>query len=136
MFEQVGESLRKATEVTAQVQQEMFRRWLSLWPGFPVAGHPQEPNQLQRFQQQWGEEIKEAIKRQRDLAETQFKAGVQIIEKSFQVGEVKTPEELRARAIELWRQCFDSLRQTYESQAREFQTWMEKWIDRIIKPAA
>jgi hypothetical protein len=135
MFEQVVENLRKTTEATVGLQQEMFKRWFSLWPGVPTPGQPWGLEQFQHFQKQWGEVAQEAIKRQRDLAEAQFKAGQQTIEKAFQLGEVKTPEELRTRTIELWRQCFESLQGAHEAQMRAFMTGMEKWAEMFTRPA-
>jgi hypothetical protein len=133
MFEQGVESLRNATEETVSLQQEMLKKWFSLWPGIPTPQRPWGPEQIQRFQKQWGEVVQEAIKRQHDLAQTQFKAGMQTIEKTFQIGEVKTPEELRARTIELWRRCFESLQRAYETQAHAFLTGMEKWVEMITR---
>lgn len=136
MFEQVVTSLRQATEATAQMQQEMFKTLFKLWPGVSAPGQTPGGEQLQSFGKQLAEATQEAIKRQRELADAQFKAGMQIIETSFKMGEVKNPDELRARTIDLWRQCFESLRGAYEAQAREFQSGMQKWIEMITKTVA
>jgi hypothetical protein len=135
MFDQVIENMRKATEATVQMQQEMFKKWVTLWPGVPGAS-PAWGEQAQKFQKRWAETVTELLKRQREVSEAQFKAGLQNIEKAFQLGEVKTPEELRARTIELWKQCFESLRQASEAQMREFQTAVEKFVDLMMKAAA
>jgi hypothetical protein len=127
MFEHVVESLRKATEANLAVQQEMFRKWTSLWPAMPAApGVGTE--QVQRYRKQWVDFAEETLKRQREVAQTQFKAGLDIIEKTFQLGEIKTAEELRTRTLDLWRQCFETIGQSYEAQAKEFQSAIEKWF--------
>jgi hypothetical protein len=138
MFDQVFESLRKATEASVQVQQEMFRKWMSLWPGVPASAPlwGEQVLRFQEFQRRWAETVNDLLKRQRELIEAPFKAGLQNIEKAFQFGEAKTVEEMRARTIEMWQRCFDSLRQTHEALLREFQTGTEKWLELLTKSVA
>jgi len=38
MYEQVLENLRKATEQSIQMQQEMMRKWAAMLPQMPAAG--------------------------------------------------------------------------------------------------
>jgi len=128
MFTQAYENFRKATESTVHLQQEMFKTWINLWPGAPVAS-PAWGEKVQRFQKKWAETLGEIVKRQRDMTETNFKAGLKNIEKAFQIGEAKTPEELRAKSIELWQKCFEDIRQVYEAQLRGFETAIEKWVE-------
>ena len=134
MFNQVFENFRRATEATVQLQQEMFKTWINLWPGIPAAS-PSWGEQVQQFQKKWSEALGEMLKRQREVTGAQFKAGLQNIEKAFQIGEAKTPEELRARSIELWKKCFDDLRQVYETQLRGFEMATEKWAELTLKAA-
>ena len=68
--------------------------------------------------------------------EAQFNAGVKTIEESFRLCEAKDPEELRARTVELWQKTFDSLRQVYDAQAKDFQTAVVKWGELVTKGAA
>jgi hypothetical protein len=132
MFNQVFDNFRRATEATVQLQQEMFKTWINLWPGIPTAS-PSWGEQVQQFQKKWSEALSEMVKRQREVTGAQFKAGLQNIEKAFQIGEAKTPEELRARSIELWKKCFDDLRQVYEAQLRGFEMATEKWTELTLK---
>src|SRR5581483_9477252 len=101
MFDQMFESLRKATESTVQMQQEMFKKWVTLWPGTPPAPPAWGP-QFQQFQKKWAEVVAELLKRQKEGAEAQFKAGMENIEKAFHVGEAHNAEELRVKVLELW----------------------------------
>jgi hypothetical protein len=135
MFDQVFENLRKATEVTLQTQQEVFKKWVGMFPGSP-SFQPSWADQSIQFQKRWVETIKQVLERQHEVIETQFKLGLANLERAFAVGEAKSPEELRAKTLELWQKCFDSLRQTYEIQLREFQKATEKWLEMVTATAA
>ncbi len=128
MFDQMFENLRKATETTVQMQQEAFKKWVSLWPGNPPTPPAWGP-QFQQFQKKWAEAINDLLKRQYEAIETQFKAGVENIEKTFKVGEAKNVEEMRGKFLELWKKCFESFHQVYAAQLRDFQVAMEKWAE-------
>jgi broad specificity phosphatase PhoE len=134
MFIQALESMGKVTDATVAMQQEMFKKWFSLWPGM-AAYPPASAEQVERFQKKWAETVSELVRRQREVTETQFKAGMQNIEKAFQVGEAKTPEEFRGRIVELWQKCFDSLHQASEAQVRETKMAVEKWFELMTPPA-
>jgi hypothetical protein len=135
MFEQVLENFRKATESTVQVQQEMFRKWTSLWPGVPPSP-PAWSEQVQKFQKKWSETVAELLKKQRESLEAQFSAGLKNIEETFHLTEVKDPEEFRAKMLELWRKSFDYIRLTSEAQLRDFQAAVEKWTELVTKNGA
>src|SRR5262249_54300419 len=113
MFDPVFESLRKATETTVQMQQEMFKKFASLWPGVP-GSQPAWTEQMQKFQKKWNEVFEETLKKQRDALETQFRAGLRNIEEAFRLAEAKDFEELRTKTLELWQKTFDALKKTYE----------------------
>jgi hypothetical protein len=135
MFNQVFENLREATQVTVQSQQEMFKAWIKLWPGIP-ATTPSWAEQAQVFQKKWAKTIGDMIKQHKEVTEGHFKAGLQNIEKAFQIGEAKTPEEFRTKSLELWQKCFEDLRQVYEAQLHGFEAVIEKWSELTAKAAA
>jgi Skp family chaperone for outer membrane proteins len=126
MFNEVFESFRRATAATVQLQQEMFRTWLSLWPGVPASSSSWS-EQLQQFQKKWAEAVADIVKRQQEMTKAHFKAGVDNIAKAFQVGEAKSSEELRAKSVELWQKCFDDLQKVHEAQLRGFEMVMDNW---------
>jgi hypothetical protein len=130
MFNDVFENFRKATEATVNLQQEMFKKWMSLWPS-PAGGN--WADQAQQFQKKWKDTFGDLLKKQSELTEVQFTAGLQNIEKAFQLVQAKSPEELRAKSIELWKHCFDNLRQVYEAQLRGFESALEKWTKTVTK---
>jgi len=134
MFNQVCENFRRATEATVQMQQEMFKTWVNLWPVAP-ASPKFWGEQVQQFQKKWSEALGEMLKKQREVTGEQFKAGLQNLEKVFQLAESKTPEDMRARSIELWQKCFEDMQQVYEAQLRGFQLATDKWAELATKCA-
>jgi hypothetical protein len=127
MFNDVFENFRRASAATLQLQQEMFKTWLSLWPGVP-ASSPSWGEQLRQFQKKWAEAVSDIVKRQQEMTKTHFKAGLENITKAFGVGEAKSSEDLRAKSVELWQKCFDDLQKVYEAQLRGFEMAMDKWV--------
>jgi hypothetical protein len=138
MFEPVFENLRKATEVGIQMQQEMFKKWVSLWPGVP--GMPTVPavgtEPFIKFQKKLAEFAGDAVKKQRETLETYFSIGLRNIEEAFHLADAKNPEELRAKTIELWQKSFECIRQMYDAQVRDFQAAVAKWTELVMKGAA
>ena len=134
MFDQAFESLRKATESSISLQQEMFRKWMSLWPGMSVSTHGF--TELQKLQKKWVDVVSELVKKRNESLEAQFKAGLQNIEEAFRLAEAKDPEELRTKTIELWQKTFDCLRQASEAQLHDFQNAVTKWVELITKGVA
>jgi hypothetical protein len=134
MFDQVFDTLRKATEANIQLQQEMVKKWFGLWPGLPSM--PAWPEQMQHFQKKWAETVSDLLKKQRESTENLFKAGVENLEKAFQLGEIQTAEEMRAKILELWQKCFESMRQAWEAQLRDFQMIAARFTEMMTKAAA
>ena len=134
MFEQVFENLRTATEANMQMQQELMKKWVAMWPGVPAAPNG-GADQFLKAQKKWVEFMGEMVKKQREIMEAQFSAGMKNIEEAFRLAEVKNPEELRTKTIELWQKIFDSMRQTYEAQMRDFQAAVAKWAELMMKGA-
>ena len=133
MFEPVFESLRKATDATVQMQQELFSKWTTMFPALPMVPAAYEPL---KFQKRCVEVAAELTQKQRESLEAQFNTGVKTIAEAFRLCEAKDPEELRTRTVELWQKSFDSLRQIYDAQAKDFQTAVVKWGELVTKRAA
>jgi hypothetical protein len=135
MFEQVFDSLKTATEANLHMQQELFKKWFTMWPGVPAFPAPgAEP--FNKFQKKWIDFVSEIVKKQRETMEAQFSVGMKYIEEAFRLNEVKDPEELRAKTIELWQKAFEVLRQVYETQMRDFQAAAVKWTEMVMKVPA
>jgi hypothetical protein len=132
MFEPVLESLKTATEANMQMQQELFQKWIGMFPGVPAPGGEPFP----KLQKKWVDFVAGLVKKQRETMEAQFSAGLKQIEEAFRITEVKDPEELRTKTIELWQKSFEFIRQAYETQMREFQAAMVRWTELMMKGAA
>jgi hypothetical protein len=133
MFATVFEGFHKATEANLQFQQEMYKKWVSLCP-IGLSPSKVSAESVQKLQKKWAEFVSALLKRQGEFVDTQFKSGVQNVEKFFQLGETKSPEELRTKTLELWQKCFDGLRLAYETQLTDFQKAMGTWFDLVTKP--
>lgn len=132
MFEPVFESLRAATEANVQMQQELFKKWVGMFPGLPAAGGEPFP----KLQKKWFEFVAALVKKQRETMEDQFSTGLKNIEEAFRIAEVKDPEELRVKTIELWQKTFEYIRQAYEVQLRDFQAAVVRYTELMMKGAA
>lgn len=138
MFEMVFENLKKATETSMQMQQEMLKKWFGMCPGIPgVPLFPGSiPEQAQKFQKRWAEFYEEILKKQREALAAQFQAGLKHVEDAFRLAETRDPMELRTRTIELWQKVFQTLQQSFEAQMRDFQAVAGKWTEMASKGAA
>lgn len=128
MFDQVFENMQKATESTVKMQQEMFQKWAG---GFPAAV-PTMPNLMDAmsdWRKKWEESASDMLKRQKEMVDNNYEAGLKTLEEIFSVAEAKSPEEYQEKVVELYRKSFDSLRQLSEAQMNEFKAAADKWTE-------
>jgi hypothetical protein len=141
MFDQVLDCFRKATDSTIQIQQEMFRQWvqqLSQVPGVPTPGSLLVNgwnDQVHVIQKKWSQTVTDMLNKHRENLDAQYRAGIRIIEEAFRVAEAKDPEQFRKLTEALWRQSFECLKTTIETQMRDFQAAAEKGIEAVSKGA-
>jgi hypothetical protein len=117
------------------LQQEVFQKWFSLGPG-KVAPPNGPAEQIGKIKKEWSAFTAELVKKQRGALESQFSAGLEIVEEAVHLAEAKDPEELRVKTIELWQKAFDCQRQLYEGQMRDVQDVVSKWTDLLMKEVA
>jgi hypothetical protein len=129
MIAQWLESFRKASEAALQAQQEIFKQWVQQWPSVPLStsGSSSEWNETMR--RRWAEAMTDALNKHRDVVDSTYRSGIQVIEQSFRVGEAKSPEEYRHMVEDLWRKLSDTFKSQSEAQFREFQSATEKWFE-------
>jgi len=125
MFDNLIDGVRKASESSLQMQQEMFKQWTRMFTGATQEGGAQtEWNRAS--QRRWLELGIDMMNRHREALDGMYRSGIQLIEQTFHVTEAKSPDDYRRMIDELWRKLFDLQRQQSESQIRDFQTFYEK----------
>ena len=132
MFEQLFENLQKATETTVKMQQEMFQKWVEAFPS-ATAGIPAPTAAFADFRQKWEEVSVDMLKRQKELVDQNYEAGLKTLEDVFNVADAKSPQEYQQKVTELYRKSFESLRQLTESQLNEFKSAAEKCSELMTK---
>ena len=136
MLDQVFDNFRKASESSLQMQQELFKQWMSHWPAIPTSASSAGgamAEQAQSVQKRWLENATEMMNKHRESLDSQYKAGIRAIEDAFRVTEAKSPEDYRRMTEELWRKSFDTLKSSAETQIRDFQAAVEKWFEMLAK---
>ena len=128
MFDQVFDSLQKATESTVKIQQEMFQKWVGAMPS-TTTGIPTPTDAFADFRKKWEEASIEMVKRQKELVDQNYEVGLKCLEDVFDAAEATSPKEYQDKVTELYRQSFESLRQLSEAQMSEFKTAAEKWSE-------
>jgi len=126
MFEQIFDSVRKASETSAQLQQEMLKQWTQTWMSVPTQPGGGIPEWGKGFQRRWAEMALEFLRKQRESMDAAYASGIQIIEQTFRVTEATNPDDYRKTIEDLWRKVFESFKDRSETQFRDFQKWSEK----------
>jgi hypothetical protein len=126
MFDQLVDGVRKASESSLHMQQEMFRHWTRLWLSATPSAMGANGDWNRAAQKRWLELGLEMLDKHRATLDATYRAGIQLIEQTFQVGEAKSSEDYRKVVEELWRKLFDLQKQQAESQFRDYQAWFEK----------
>ena len=132
VFEEFFQNIRKASEVTLKMQQEVMSQWTSLWPGMPT---PQTAwiMQFQGVRKKWIETVSELARKHRDTIERQYQAAIESLDAALSISDASTPEEFRRKSEQLCRKTLDCMREMTESQVREFQEALTKWTDLLAK---
>ena len=136
MFDQMIDGVRKASESSLQMQQEMFKQWTRLFSGPAANAGVQGADFGKASQKRWLELCVEMLNRHREAIDGIYKSGIQLIEQSLQAGEAKSPDEYRRIVEDLWRKLFENFKTQSESQMRDFQVWAEKSMANVQKPQA
>lgn len=132
VFEDVFQNVRKAAEANLKMQQDMFRSWSTMWPGFPS---PQSVwlDKVRDFQSQWTRTVSDLARKHREVVDKQYQAALDSLDEALRVAESKNPEEYRKRVEQLCRKTLDCVREIAEVQMKEFQEAMSKWSEIATK---
>jgi hypothetical protein len=128
MFEQWFDNLRKASESSLQGQQ-LLKQWMQHWPSVPPAAPSGDTYWSAFAQKGLTDALNESLTRYRELLDSTYRTGVQVIQQALRVSEVKSVEDYKRYTEELWRKLTDTLGQQVEAQLRELNKLAERWRD-------
>jgi hypothetical protein len=126
MFDQIVDGVRKASESSLHMQQEMLKQWTRLWLSTAPGPNGLAGDVNRVAQKKWLELGLEMLEKHRAVLDSTYRSGIQLIEQTFQVADAKSGDDYRKVVEDLWRKLFDLQKQQAESQFRDFQTWFEK----------
>ena len=132
IYEDVCKNMRKAAEANLKMQQEMFRQWGALWPGFPT---PQAAwlDKVRDFQRHFSTTFSDLARKHRDVLDRQYQAALESLDEALRVTEASNPEEFRVRTEQFCRKALDCVREVSEAQMKEFQDAVQKWSELATK---
>ena len=122
MFDLLFESFRKASESSMQVPMDMIKNLTQQLPN--ASGASMEWSKT--FQKRWAEFAIESLNKHRESLDSTYRSGIQLIEKTFRVSDVKSSADYQRIVEELWQKLLDVFKEQSESQVRELQTWAAK----------
>jgi hypothetical protein len=127
MFTDFTDGLRKASESSLQMQQELFNQWTRLWSAPPGAGAAAGAAEWNgSAPRRWLELSLEMLHKHREALVSTYRAGIELIERTFHVADARSPEDYRKVVEDVWRRLFELQKEQAESQSRDFQAWLEK----------
>jgi hypothetical protein len=128
LFEETFGSMRKATESALQLQQQMYGQWATMWPGLAQSNTDWSAN-LKKLQKDWAAMVTEMMRKHRTILDQQYRAGIESFEEGFRLASAKDPAEFRDRCEALCRSALDLVKESSETQVRQFQEAMNKWVE-------
>lgn len=127
-FDEVFQSIRKATEANMKLQQEALRQWTNFWTGAAKTPVPApQLDQIREFQKQWTTAVSELAHKHREVLDKQYDAAISSLDDALKITDAKTPEEFRQRTEQFYRKTIECLREMSEAQISEFQEMVTKW---------
>jgi hypothetical protein len=130
MIDQFILGIRKASESSLQMQQDMLRYWAQHLssPSLGTSGAPSEWSPT-AAQKRSIDLMIEGLNRHRESLESTYRSGIELIEQTLRVSEAKSPEDWRRLIEDLGRKVFASFKEQSELQLRELQKWAEKMFE-------
>jgi hypothetical protein len=122
MFDLLFESFRKASESSMQVPMDMIKNLTKQLPSASGAGMEWSKT----FQKRWAELALESMNKHRESLDSTYRTGIQLIEQTLRVSDVKSPDDYQKIVEGLWGKLLDVFKEQSESQVRDLQTWAAK----------
>jgi hypothetical protein len=129
MFEQLFESLRKASESSLMGQQQLFDQWTQQWPSPPLGAAGAGVEWASTLRKRWTDSLSEGLNRHREIFDSTYRNGIQLIEQALRVSDVKSGDEYRRSVEDLWRKVSDTAKDQVETQLRELHKTAERWLE-------
>ena len=122
MFDLLFESFRKASESSMQMPMDMIKNLTQQLPTASGAGMEWSKT----FQKRWAEFAIESLNKHRESLDSTYRTGIQLIEKTFRVSDVRSSADYQKIVEELWAKLLDVFKEQSETQVRELQAWAAK----------
>jgi hypothetical protein len=129
MFEQLFESLRKASESSLMGQKQLFDQWTQQWPAPPLGAAGAGAEWASTIRKRWTDSLSEGLNRHREIFDSTYRNGIQLIEQALRVSDVKSGDEYRRSVEDLWRKVSDTAKDQVETQLRELHKTAERWLE-------
>jgi hypothetical protein len=126
MFEQIFDNVRKASESSVQLQQEMLKQWTQNWMAIPGGASGGATDWGRGFQKRWADLTLELLNKHRESLDAMYTSAISIIEQSFRVSEARSADDYRRLVEDLSRKLFELFKEQSEAQFRDFQKWSAK----------
>jgi hypothetical protein len=126
MFEELVDGVRRASESTLQLQQEMFGNWTRQWLSAAPSGAAPQAGENGAAQKRWFELGLEMLHKHRETLDSTYRSAIQLLETAMHLPEAKSGEDYRKTVEELSRKVFDLQKEQAERRYGDLQTWFEK----------
>jgi len=110
-------------------QQELMKQWMQQWPSAPLTTVQGAIERSTAFQKRWLESANETLAKQRELLDSAFRTGTQLIEQTTHLADAKSPDDYRRLVEELWRKLFEIVKTQSEAQVQQFMKASQAWIE-------
>jgi hypothetical protein len=124
--------IQKAGEANLKLQQDLFKQWTNLWPGFPSPKN-EWLDKVREFQRDWADSVSKLAHKHREVLDKQYDATVESLEEALRLGDASNPEEFRQRTEQLCRKTLDCMREISKTQMEEFQEAVTNWSELATK---
>ena len=131
MDDHLFDSLRKASESSLQMQEEILKHWTERWTGNASQAPNVSSDASQQVKQRWLALGIELLDKHRASLDSTYAAGIQLIARSFGAAEAKSPEEYQRLTEDLWRKLFDTYKNQTEAQFDAFKSWSTKSAESV-----
>jgi hypothetical protein len=122
MFDLLFESFRKASESSMQVPMDIIKNLTQQMPSASGAGMEWSKT----FQKRWAEFAVESMNKHRESMDSTYRTGIQLVEQTLRVSDVKSSADYQKIVEELWRKLLNVFKEQSETQVRDLQTWAAK----------